>query len=202
MAIINWFTGSRWIKIPPTGKRFRISADSPELSEIYGNQWLHYFNDNKLSLGLEGYYIASQDRLEIHRYDSATNTAYTEWEDWRDMEVLGYTSLSNQWQSLLGKGLDLEDDYFEQSLDSEFLNPDEYIEQIMSHLGDMVDREGWSIHNWKISDFEWIDDDYGEESFTVTAGDGSSHTYTGDGEQKALNWSLKTDMSQWQIVKL
>lgn len=202
MAIINWFTGSRWIKIPPTGKRFRISADSPELSEIYGNQWLHYFNDNKLSLGLEGFYIASQDRLEIHRYDSATNTAYTEWEDWSSMEVLGYHSLSNRWQSLLGKRLDLEDDYFEQSLDSEYINTDEYIEQLMLHLGDMVDREGWSIHNWKISDFEWINDDYVENSFTVTAGDGSSHTYTGDGEQKALNWSLKTDMSQWQIVKL
>lgn len=206
MAIINWFhipNSSSFITFP-NGSQVPVAfANSPVLSEIYEKAWLQYFEDNKLALGLEGYFAARTDRLEINRFDSMANTPYTEWAEWGRVEVVGYPTSDDRSNYKNTKQLqtDLED-YCESMLDNEFFSPDEYIEQVMDYLGDIIGTQGWSITGWRIADFKWENYDYDEQYFTVSAGDGSSHTHTGAGEQKEIVWDVKTDMSGWQIVKL
>lgn len=205
MAIINWFrlvNHSRFITAND-GTQVKIVANSPDLSEIYGNIWLQYFEDNKLALGLEGYFAARTDRLEINRFDSMANVPYTEWEEWSSVEIVGYPTSVDRLEYKNTKRLDTDlEDYCEGMLDSEFFSPDDYIEQVMDYLGSKVGTQGWSITGWRLADFKLESYDYEEEDFTVDAGDGSSHTYTGAGEQKNLVWDVKTDMSRWQIVKV
>ena len=55
----------------------------------------------------------------------------------------------------------------------------------------------------KKSDFNFIDADFVENTFTVAAGDDSvSHSYSGDGEIMELYWTVDTDMQNWTIVHI
>ena len=206
MAIINWLwqeMDSRFTTFPNGSQVPTVLANSPALSGMYGNAYLQYFEDNKLALGLEGYFVARTDRLEINRFDSMAKVPYTEWAEWSRIEVVGYPTSDDRLNYKNTKQLqtDLEE-YCESMLDNEFFSSDEYIEDVMDYLGSVVMTQGWGITGWRIADFKLENNYFDEQDFTVSAGDGSSHTHTGAGEQKELVWDVKTDMSGWQIVKL
>ena len=190
-----------------------IFINQHELTRAFPSWWLDIFDKNKLLLGLKGHYYEEQSRLEINRFDSFTNTKYTQWEEWDSTRFLGMgvgwpiSPENTKYESEKGGYIEVGlEQFIEIAFQYEYFGKDvkeEYIEAVMENLNDKLGKQDFKIEGWKKSDFNFINAEFLENTFTVAAGDDSvSHSYTGDGEMKELYWTVDTDMQNWTIVRI
>ena len=205
MSIINW-AGAE-IHILNTG-RF---VNQPQLSGSIPQLWLEAFKKNKLVLGLKGHYHAGEQRLEIHRWDSWDNVAYTEWQEWEDIydNQTGWPITPNppfmesREAAENGKWIEPDlDEFVETSINNEEFDKPLYINQVIDHLNFKLSFQNYEVIGWQPSDFNFTEAVFEENDFSVSSGDPrDSHSHTGSGEQKDLWWTLDTDMKNWSIIR-
>ena len=188
-----------------------IFINQPELARAFPLWWLDIFDKNKLLLGLKGHYYASIERLEINRIDSYNNTKYTQWEEWdtHNSDGRGWpiSPENTKDESQKGKWVEVGLSQFTETAfqleDFDQSVKEDYIEAVIDFLNFKLGKQDFKIEGWKKSDFNFIDADFVENTFTVAAGDDSvSHSYSGNGEILELYWTVDTDMQNWTIVRI
>ena len=205
MSIINWTDPNPYIRNSGT------FVNQPQLTRAFPSWWLDTIDKNKLVLGLKGHYYAEHSRTEINRIDGMTNEKYTQWEEWDTYNGRGVgwpiSPENDRSQSEKGGYIEVNLEQFtDTAFQYEDFNQDvkeEYIEAVMDYLNFKLGKQDFKIDGWKKSDFDFIDAEFVENTFTVAAGDDSvSHSYSGDGEIMELYWTVDTDMQNWTIVHI
>jgi hypothetical protein len=202
MSIINW------TETNPSIRNSGPFVKQPQLSRPIPSWWLDTFDKNKLVLGLKGHYYAEHSRLEINRIDGMTNEKYTQWEEWDTYNGRGVgwpiSPENDRSQSEKGKGVEVDlEEVVDISFQDEGFDKQFYIEAVIDYLNFKLSKQDFKIEGWKVSDFDFIEAEFVENTFTVAAGDDSvSHSYSGDGEIMELYWTVDTDMQNWTIVHI
>ena len=201
MSIINWTDTN------PSIRNSGPFVKQPQLSRPIPTFWLDVFEKNELVFGLKGHYYAEHSRTEINRID-AYGTKYTQWNDWDTYKGGGIgwpiSPENDHSQSEKGNWLEVDlEEVVDISFQDEGFDKQFYIEAVIDYLNFKLSKQDFKIEGWKVSDFDFIEAEFVENTFTVAAGDDSvSHSYTGEGESMELWWTVDTDMQNWTIVRI
>jgi len=144
---------------------------------------------NPVTWGLKGEYEASRYRFEHERFDSMTNTAYTEWGEESRIE---YTPTISDWVEQIIDDFYSSQDFFDL----------EYAMDMVDAITRFLKWYGYEIHGIKPTDF-FVEGTFEESDSNVSSGSGSGgFPLTGNAEDQIMNWTVSVDTLMWHDIKI
>jgi len=179
--MINWYPNRAY---PASLNNF-----SPRLKEVLANpqNW-----------GLDsgnGYYAYYTDHYEINRFDSLTQTPYTQWTE-EQAETRWELTTWDRTQ-IPHKSHDTYLDHSEVEIDP---HGDIVSSTLFYWLKDLSRDDGYELLNISESDLNIVEEEFVEE-YSTSGGTGEFQP-TGKGEYFGIKWTAKVDFSNWRQVKL
>jgi hypothetical protein len=177
--MINWY--------PNRVYSATIDNFSPRLKEVLANPKMWGLDSGK------GQYRYFTERYEINRFDSYTQTPYTQWtndqsETWWVLET---------WDPIQGKLESIDLSRYEVEIEP---SGDIVADTLVSWLKELSTDDGYKLLNISPADLNIVEEHF-EESGSTSGGTGEFEP-TGNVEFYGMEWTAKVDFSNWRQVKL
>lgn len=180
--MINWYPN----RVYPAS----IDDFSPRLKEVLANPKMWGLDSGN------GQYQYFTDHYEINRFDSYTQTPYTQWTN--DQSETRWKLLTWDRTQSPTKLQEIDLDYWEIELDPE---GDNVAYTLVWWLKNLSREDGYELLNISEADLNIVEDEFREYYTRSDAGTGEFQP-TGSGEYYGLEWTAKVDFSNWRQVKL